>query len=331
MSSADLRRRQAGISALEAVVSVAMFSLMALVVERTLATTHDAERYLGAVRRATQRGQQIASAVHASVRSSRKLFGGDAVGVGYFDANDLARFPPAPGVRLPLIDETGAIGPDEPGDPRTGNALLYVRDTDPVAVVADPASGRLRYVDVYRFVCVYPHQSGRRVVSGDSQRALDLVVWRSVSFPSRADLLAIEDVVERTRIAAELRSRHGFTHVWDAGAPAASAFYALDVVGTVAALPTPGFVVPEDPAASDGGRLVYANAQLARTNAASAVRRPVFTAEDPATWAPNGFEVKITGASGSRKVWMHLVVETQSTRGRVAAHESTVIASTRDL
>ena len=48
-------------------------------------------------------------------------------------------------------------------------------------------------------------------------------------------------------------------------------------------------------------------------------------------WAPDGFEVKVVGSSGSRKVWTHLVIETQSSKGRLAAHTSTVITSTRDM
>jgi len=70
---------------------------------------------------------------------------------------------------------------------------------------------------------------------------------------------------------------------------------------------------------------------LARTDATSHPRRSILTADDPATWVPDGFEVKIVGTSGSRKVWMHLVLETQSAKGRVASHVSTLIANTKDL
>ena len=82
---------------------------------------------------------------------------------------------------------------------------------------------------------------------------------------------------------------------------------------------------------SERGRFVYRNMQLARTDLASYPRRPVLTADAPEDWAPNGFEVKIVGPSGARKVWLNLVIESQSARGLVAVHRSTLIASARDL
>ena len=100
--------------------------------------------------------------------------------------------------RLPLIDEVGELGPDESGDPMTGNILLFVEESDPVPCVADGATGTIRYVDTYRFVCVYRSATDVSLVTG-SPRAHDLVVWRSVPYPNRAQLLAIDDADERAR------------------------------------------------------------------------------------------------------------------------------------
>jgi hypothetical protein len=315
----------------EVAISLSVLALMALVVERTLATTHEAERYLGALRRVTERGQKVAFDVHGLVGSSRKIYARDALGTGYLDALDLSRAPRVGTSRLPLPDAVGDMGPDVPGDPRTGSVLLFVRESAPVAAVANAAAGALRSIDVYRFVCVYPSQTHRRVVSDDPLGALDLVVWTSVAFPSRAQVAAIEDDAERQSVVTDLCTRFGLDFAWDANAPASAAFYEMDPLGTLSATPEPSFAIDEDPAVSDGGRLVYANVQLARTDPSSAHRRAVFTVDPPGTWVPDGFEVKVAGASGSRKVWMHLVVEAQSTRGREAVHQSTLIASTRDL
>ena len=60
-------------------------------------------------------------------------------------------------------------------------------------------------------------------------------------------------------------------------------------------------------------------------------RRARLSNDDPATWVPDGFEVKITGLSGSRKVWMHLVVESPGGKGIVGVQSNTVIAHPRDL
>ena len=130
------RRKSAGYSFIEVVITLGIVSLMALVVERTLASTHEAERFLHAIRKATERGQNLAYEVREAVSASRKLFGNDTSGLGYWNALDTTRDPPDALARLPLFDEVNVMGPDAPGDPHTGNILLFVREAD-----ADPIAG----------------------------------------------------------------------------------------------------------------------------------------------------------------------------------------------
>ena len=100
------RGKVAGYSFIEVVITLGIVSLMALVVERTLASTHEAERYLHAIRKATERGQNLAYEVREAVSASRKLFGNDVNGQGYWDALDTTRDPP---------DSSMRIGPSAPG------------------------------------------------------------------------------------------------------------------------------------------------------------------------------------------------------------------------
>lgn len=327
-----LRRRSAagGYTFLEMSIVLVIVALMSLVVERVLSSTQDAERYLGAVRLATERGQKIAYDVREIVSSSRKLFGNDTVGKGYLDALDLTRDPKAAGVRLPTFDESSPLGPDEVGDPRVGNVLLFVREADAAPCVANPTTKKTRYVDTYRFVAVYPRVSTRKVVAGQPL-SWDLVVWRSVPYPNRAQILAISDLVERRNVVKDLYSRFGYDRIWDPAGAANASFYGIDLLGNVGATPVASPVIEEDPDVSERGRLVYADVQLASTDPGSRARSAVFAQDDPATWSPHGFEVKVVGASGARKVWIHIVVEAQAGAGRVAVMDSTVIASTKDL
>lgn len=324
------RRKERGYTFVEIAFSLAILCLMTFLAERTLTSTHEAERLLQATRLVTERGQRASFEVFQSVSASRKLYQRDAVGQGYLAELDLSRAPLAPDARLPLIDETRELGPDAVGDPRTGNVLLFVQESDPIACVADPATGKIRYVDAYRFVCVYPSRTTLTVVPEDAP-ALDLVVWRSVPFPSLSQVVAIDDVTERAVVVADLAGRHGHTHAWDANEAVEDAFFPIDAIGTISGTPTASPTIPEDLTVSDRGRLVYAKLQLSRTDAQTCLRRARFTAAETPTWLPHGFEVKIAGASGSRKVWMHLVVSSPATRGRVAYHPSTMIASARDL
>jgi hypothetical protein len=311
-------------------VSLVIFTSLGLVVERTLTVAQQTERYLNAVNRTTRRGQDLGYELFDVVNASRKMYQNDALGNAYLTAIDLSAAPPAPGCRLPLFDETGILNPDQPGDPRTGNILLFVRESDPAPCVADVATGKIRFVDTYRFLCIYQHETARQIVT-DSPNALDLHTWRSVAFPSYAQLMGIEDEAERRSVVRDLHLRFGYETAWDPNAEVDAAFFAMDAVGTLAVTPYSPYTIESDANLSDAGRLVYANIQLARTDASSQPRRALLTRDPDVDWVPNGFEVKVVGASGSRKVWMHLVLEAQSARGLVAAHASTLIASTRDL
>lgn len=334
MSTARSRRARPstlGFTALEVVIVLGMVSLLALVLERTVAGTRNAERYLSASRRVTERGQQVTYELRKLVTASRRLLINDTEGRDYLAALDLSRDPLLPTARLPLPNELGILDRDQEGDPRTGNILFFVQESDATAAITDKITGAERFIDTYRFICIYPRLTDRFVVTGDNASpAIDLVVWRSVRYPSYAQIVGIEDATQRQNAVADLYSRHGLSIAWDADGPAGNSFYELDGLGTVSSVAHPDPEIEEDVVVSDRGRLVYANIQLAATGERF-LRRSVFSADDPAEWTPGGFEVKIVGTSGARQVWMHLVVESQATRGEVAVQPCTVIASVRDL
>lgn len=327
------RRGEAGFTMIEVSVSLFLVVIMALIVERTLDSTRKAEKYLSAVRKATERGHKLTYEIRELVTASRRLFFNDDEGRAYLEALDLDGLTVMPGARMPVVDALGRLGPDEAGDPRTGNILFFVGETDATAAIADPDGPQIRYIDTYRFVACYPRQAERRVVVNDenSPNAVDLVVWQSTEFPSYKQLMAIADPDERANVVIDLVDRFGVTMAWDPTETLDNAFYSLDDQGNIGGAPVVDPQIPEDPDVSEGGRLVYANVQLAQTDNADAKRKAVFSVDNPNDWAPNGFEVKIAGASGSRKVWMHLVVEVLADKGRVAVQPCTIIASVRDL
>jgi len=306
--------------------------MMVLIVERTLDSTRSAERFLSAIGKATERGQSLAYEIREQVTASRRMFSNDGVGQDYLSALDLSRAPLHEGARLPVIEEAARLGPDQPGVPSTGNILFFVGETDATGAIADPVAQTVRYIDTYRFVCCYPRLAPRAVVTDAARsNALDLVVWKSVEFPNYKQLMAISDPVERANVVADLYERHGHRMAWDPTGAVGDGFYDLGASGTIAGAPNPDPMIDEDLDESGGGRLVYANVQLARSDNADPRRKAIFTMDDPNTWRPDGFEVKIVGASGSRQVWMHLVVAVQAERGRVAVQPNTLVASVRDL
>jgi hypothetical protein len=286
----------------------------------------DTERLMRAIHTA-DRGQQVVR-LRDVVSSSRKIFGNDTVGA-YLGKIGFGALPLLTGSRLPKIDELNPLGPDTAGDPRTGNVLLFVRQADPVPAKAVAASKKMRLIDTYRIVCVYLSQSTKTVVAGGPP-ALDLVEWRSDAFPSYAQIQAMTVSAEKKSAVADLYNRFGFDYLWDFTQPVASAFYAIDGIGNIASTPTAVTSIPEDLNVSKRGRFV-----------AATWRWPGPTPQLPAglrvhrgrarDLEPHGFECKICGTSGSRKVWMRLTVEQQASKGRVPAQQTTVVATARDV
>lgn len=334
MSTADRRaprgRRAAGFTVLEMVVTTAILGLTTLVIERTITSVMDAERSMRAVRNTADRCQAATYHLRDEVTSARRLFQGDTIGTAYLGKLGLpASMPMLTGSRLPLFDETKSLGPDTAGSPKTGNILFFVRDADPLPCIANAATKKVRLIDAYRFVCLYLTVSNKTLVAG-GQPALELVEWKSERFPSYAQVMAITTSTEKTAVVKDLYARHNIDYLWDLTKPVTTAFYAIDGAGNVNASPTNPTQIPEDLNVSQRGRFVAANLGVARTDMASKLRQPVFTVDDPLTWTSHGFEVKIASPSGARRVWLRLTVEQQASKGRVPAHQTTIVATTRD-
>lgn len=334
MSSAESRaprRRQRGFTLIEVCVALALLAVMGLVFERTLSTAQDTERYLASVSKAQEVARRASTHVHHSVGSARTLFERDAHGESYLAALDLAGREPIPGSRLVRFEEVDPLGPDLPGAPRTGNLLLFAMEVDPVACAIDPQESASRTVDVYRLVCCYLHETDRLVVQNSGRKARDFVVWTSEPYPSYAQIAGIQDKNERKNVIRRLLKEYEMAYAWDPTAPADAAFFELGMSGSLPSIPVADHVIQEDAAVSEGGLLGFGNAQAARSDATERLRRPVFTSLEGSNWRPDGFEVKVAGASGHRKVWFRLVVEVAAGGSRVAAHPTTLIIGVQDL
>lgn len=335
MSIADLHprarlRREAGFTVIEIAIVTVVVALMTLVIERTVTGVVDAERTMRAVRNTTERGQQTTDRIRDLVCMSRKLYQNDTIGNAYLAKLSRTRFTPLAGARLPIADEVNPMGPDVAGAPFTGNCLLFLREGDPYRAVADKPTKKMRSIDTYRLVNLYLAQSTKTVVAG-GPAALDLVEWRGKAYPNYTQVVGITVAAEKTQVVKDLYTRFGVDYLWNPTGAVASSFYAIDGSGNIAASPTAVTSIPEDLNVSQGGRLVAGNMAIARTDMTSKVRQPMFTADAPAVWTPHGFEVKVTGPSGARQVWIHLTVEQQAAKGRVPALTTTAVANTRDL
>jgi hypothetical protein len=319
-----------GHTLVEASIVVFLVATVSIVLHGAVTATSSADSFLGAMRSAAERSDKIGYEVSSLVNTSRKLFQGDDVGKAYLAALQLP-LAVAPTARLPVIAEDEVLDDDTVGTPMTGNILLFVREADPAPAVANPLLGIVRHIDTYRFVCIYPHQTANQLVP-ERPDALDLVIWRSVVFPSWQQVTEIQDATQRKNVLKDLHKRFGYRQAWNPDGASNASFYTFQADGNIDGSPTATFQIKEDPAVSEQGRLVYARTQLARTEASGFAARAVLSQDDPSVWMPNGFEVKVTGASRSRQAWIHLVLEVPEPGGhRTAVLASTLIANCQDL
>jgi len=334
MWTAEHRVRQHGTRGhtfIEMALVIAVIGGLSALTAQTLTSVRDSTDTLASYRRAQRGGERLAYQIHGLVSTARKLYVRGTSGNDYLAALDLTRRMPAPNARLPLTEEYESLGRDEVGVPQTGNVMLLATETDPVTCLADAATSKLLYVDLYRMLCVYPSESATKVVVRRAENGLDLVVWASAAYPSHVQVSGIVSLAQRTLVVRALYSTHGCRYLWNPDAPADQAFFAIDAAGTIAGTPESGHEMPEDLAVSPGSRLIQTKLQLARTDGTIHQRRAVLTAETAAEWVPDGFELKIVGTSSQRKVWLRLTVEAQSVTSRETAHDTTLIASLRDL
>ena len=305
---------------------------IAVILNGTIAATQQADRHLSAMRTAAQRGQKVALEVSGLASTSRKLFSGDDVGQGYLGALALGTLTRDNTARLPVVAEDAVMDDDDADLPLTGNILLFIRESDPAPCVADALNGKIRSIDTFRLICVYPHMTTQSLAANRGA-ARDLVIWRSVAYPSWSQINDIADATQKKNVLKDLYVRFGYRQAWDPEAAVTAAFYRFDATGTLNGTPEAAFSIPEDRTVSDRGRLVYARAELATTADDEFSTRRVLSDDSTATaWKPNGFEVKVTGTLHTRKLWIHLVVEVAEQGGaRTAVLPATVIATCQDM
>ncbi len=328
------RASERGLTLVEMAIVVALIGTMALIMERTMDQSNKASLQADAVRRLADKGQRAIYRMREIVSESRRMFDRDAVGQAYFDALDLSRDAVLPGARLPITDPTThTLSIDDPAEPQTGNILLFVRDSDPAPAVANPATGKTILIDTYRFVCIYPSLTNVNVMPGVNPAGVfsrDLVIWRSEIYPSYSQVRAIQDPAEQQSVVQDLYSRYGNDVLWDSARELSNSFFPSDALGNVSATPLADMTIEEDVTVSERGLLVYADIQLADSDLPNDFnRRPVFTSDDPTMWTPSGIEFKVVGPSGSRRVWMRIVLETASSARQVVVQPFSLIASAR--
>jgi hypothetical protein len=323
-------RGEAGLSLLEVVISLAILSMLFLVILRSTLSVADSNTSMESFNAILVKTQAAMAELHEDVSTCRRTWIEDATGRGYFDALEFGATPRATSCLLPIIDPLGEFTLDVPADRKTGNSLLLAGEMAPHDFIASDA--RAYRVNVYRLVCYYVADYGFPVAPGLSR--FDLVRWESMAFADWATLTAISNATARQEMVADLVNTANIKYAWDPSQAVTAAFFELDT--DVAVTPEATFSIPASPVQARYPKAYYRryNASLSQNNTITGTEAavPKFTQPLalPAPGFPHGFEVKIVGPSGARKIKTRIVAE-RMMRNQVFRAASETISTMRDI
>lgn len=330
-----LRRHAAqlrGVTLIELMVSLAIFSVVALAAMSFMIDTVRVNYIVEAQTDVSNMGQQAVDELRGSLAQSRKLLD---TGSGFLELVDLSAAPePAGQIRLPRIEPNGSLTPragsrDKPFVQESiGNAILYVEALPPFQ---EPETKRL--VDLYRVVLYYIAKADGRIAH--VPYVLDLVRFESGAYADFTQLDTMKgepETLARTLNALEAR---GVSHAWDPGAPAIAAFSRI-AGGRVVEPPEPGHrIVPANlQSALPGiGRRQRAAGMIGYSVAPNDGEVPIRTVvpkfAQVADGFPHGFEVLVAGPGHGRKVLVRLVLAAEA-QGRFYSREHQMVAAVWD-
>lgn len=319
-----------GVTLIEMMVSLAIFSVIALAAMSFIVTSLKVNYTVEAQADTSNMGQQALDQMRGSLAQSKKLLDVDS---GFLELLDLTMAPvPAGEIRLPKIEPNGSLSPragTQSGPfvkSSVGNAILFVEALRPFQ---DPKTKRL--IDRYRFVLYYISKAPGRIAQVPYM--LDLERVESAPYADFTQVDALEPEIESTVISALEAS--GIVHAWDPGAPAIAAFSRLSS-GRLVEPPEPKHrIVPSSvvSALPGIGRMQRGSGMIGYSIAPNdgevPIRIPVPKFAQIADGFPNGFEVLVTGPGHGRKVLLRLVLVGEAQQ-RFFSREHQIIAAVWD-
>jgi prepilin-type N-terminal cleavage/methylation domain-containing protein len=317
-------KSQRGMSLVEILTVLAVVSVLMHVVYTFLEDAVHASMFAESHNDMTIMSQRVMNRLQDEVMQSRVAFQEDATGSGYRAALQLPASPPRWGDTLLPVFQTETTA--DPGvDQRAGNSLLIVRQLEPLSVMYDddatPGTPEIEFLaDRYRFEYEYLVANGARHFSGTGFY-LDLMESRSFEYADYFQLKGLTSAQLKS-LVPKLQAA-GITRTWHPGqpidssmydlAPAAAGAFGTPLVKPQIAIATTASLLPDMREERISGGMDYS---IAFTPNAY----PKF---------PAGFEVKIAGPTGHRKVGMRIVLMSNYQGGTLESLQGFVTASAR--
>lgn len=343
-----IRKRESGMSLVEVTVTLAVTSTLLLIVYALVDDAMRATMFGESHNDMTIMTQRVVNRLQTEILQSRLTFEEDATGSAYRAA---LQIPPAvqqwPDSLLPVFQTEATLDPDKGAgtDRRAGNSLLLVRQLSPLSVMfdddGDPATPDVEMlIDRYRFEYEFLSPNNGRNFA-QTGYYLDLMEARSAEY---ADYFQLSNLTAaQMKLIVPKVQAAGITRAWDPGKDVGTAFYdlapaAAGAFGTPLANPQIGLakiasLLPEMRGGRISGAMEYS---IGFVPAAPKQPFPItsslfFYAKPDASEPkfPGGFEVKIAGPQGNRRVGVRVVLMSRYRASTYESQQASITASAK--
>jgi prepilin-type N-terminal cleavage/methylation domain-containing protein len=345
-------KREKGFSLMEVVIVLALVTGLMIVVYTLIEETLHTAMFNESHNDLTIMTQRAVNQVYVELLQSATAYQDDTVGNEYRAALQIpATTPVMPNSLLPVFDTDPALNPDTGTgtDRRTGNSLLIVRSLSPLEGTNKPvlydhdnnnATAETELpVDRYRFEYFFLSRNTNRNFSGAGWY-LDLVRATSGEYADYFQLSTLTPA-QLTRVTNQLLG-YGIQRAWHPAQPLGNAFYDLNdardgtfnpaIARPTIAITESKTMLPEMRGGRISGRMDYSVTFRPTFRTPYPIRHPVFAyaqADSAKPGFPSGFEVKVAGPIGFRKVFVRLALMSNYRATNYESQQGVVTTATR--
>lgn len=338
------RRRTAGITLIELVVTVAVMGILLATVMPLFITTSRGYTAMevGSVLPAAT--QTALNRIQHRLVENKRLFGNDAVGNAFL-ARATPNVTPAAmtGSALPVIAANMSLSPTSGTfvAANIGNSLFFASLFEPkdLTVLDGGGVSVTDRIDTSLFNYYYMTLQTDRAIGPFPSRVLR--EWHSVPYADYQQLMGISNATERANLVTALRAA-GVLYAWDSSVSTVNtAFYNLNAGGGITAsaahtiqrasgLQAPKEMIKLIEGVASGG-FRYSVSPNTGNSFLHNHTVPAYGTANAGTGFPSGFEAAIVGTNSARQVFIRLVMAAQGNFKGYRSYGNVLLVTARDL
>jgi len=304
----------AGVTLVESMVVLGVFSLLVLTFFKSVIMVQDGNTMMGHHNRVNTKCQRVLNHLVTKVSSSVRLYGENSEGRLLLNTLEGVSTEILPDSKLPVLLPDGIVEKDPENERSTGNCLLFIQADTPYGYKAEGGTEDFIRIDVYRIVAVYLKRKPGVVGSLEKRPdGLELAMFKSVPLLDFGQVSAVENDEEKERLLRQARTERGIDYLFDKNEVVSRALRTFDLQGVLNPnLPDPYVILADS---EEGQKDILADTSISvATNGAPeqyGVARFAWRSIEGAGF-PHGLEARIIGGAGARQILLHLTLVMRS-------------------